>query len=36
MFGNLLRECGVLNSLSQTAQDDLANIITLLLGITIR
>ncbi len=35
MFGNLLRECGVLNSLSQTAQDDLANIITLLLGITI-
>ena len=35
MFGNLLRECGVLNSLSKTAQDDLANLITLLLGITI-
>ena len=35
MFGNLLRECGVLNSLSQTAQNEFANIITLLLGITI-
>ncbi len=35
MFGNLLRECGVLNSLSQSAQKELANIITLLLGITI-
>ena len=35
MFGNLLRECGVLNSLSRTAQDDLVNLITLLLGITI-
>lgn len=35
MFGNLLRECGVLNSLSETAQDTLANLITLLLGITI-
>ena len=35
MFGNLLRECGVLNSLSQAAQNELANIITLLLGITI-
>lgn len=35
MFGNLIRECGVLNSLSQTAQDSLANLITLLLGITI-
>jgi oxaloacetate decarboxylase beta subunit len=35
MFGNLLRECGVLNSLSETAQDSLANLITLLLGITI-
>lgn len=35
MFGNLLRECGVLNSLSQSAQNELANIITLLLGITI-
>ena len=35
MFGNLLRECGVLNTLSQTAQNELANLITLLLGITI-
>ncbi|MBR2950908.1 MAG: sodium ion-translocating decarboxylase subunit beta [Lachnospiraceae bacterium] len=35
MFGNLLRECGVLGSLSDTAQTSLANLITLLLGITI-
>ena len=35
MFGNLLRECGVLGSLSQTGQNEFANIITLLLGITI-
>ncbi len=35
MFGNLIRECGVLNSLSQTAQKELANLVTLLLGITI-
>lgn len=35
MFGNLLRECGVLNTLSETAQNVLANLITLLLGITI-
>ncbi len=35
MFGNLLRECGVLGSLSETAQSTLANLITLLLGITI-
>ncbi len=35
MFGNLIRECGVLSTLSRTAQDDLANLITLLLGITI-
>ena len=35
MFGNLLRECGVLNTLSETAQTSLANLITLLLGITI-
>ncbi|MEM1485491.1 sodium ion-translocating decarboxylase subunit beta [Oscillospiraceae bacterium PP1C4] len=35
MFGNLLRECGCLNSLSLTAQNEFANIITLLLGITI-
>ncbi len=35
MFGNLLRECGVTNSLSETAQNVLANLITILLGITI-
>ena len=35
MFGNLLRECGVLNILSETAQKEFANIITLLLGLTI-
>ena len=35
MFGNLIRECGVLNTLSDTAQNNLANLITLLLGITI-
>lgn len=35
MFGNLIRECGVLKSLSETAQTTFANIITLLLGITI-
>ena len=35
MFGNLIRECGVLQTLSDTAQNNLANLITLLLGITI-
>jgi len=35
MFGNLIRECGVLNSLSDTAQKTLANLITIFLGITI-
>jgi len=35
MFGNLIRECGVLNSLSDAAQNVLANLITLLLGLTI-
>ena len=35
MFGNLLRECGVLKNLSDTAQNELANLITLLLGLTI-
>lgn len=35
MFGNLLRECGVLDSLAKTAQDALTNLITILLGITI-
>ena len=35
MFGNLIRECGVLESLSETAQKSLANLVTLFLGITI-
>jgi sodium ion-translocating decarboxylase beta subunit len=35
MFGNLIRECGVLDNLSETAQKVLANLITLLLGLTI-
>ena len=35
MFGNLLRECGVLNSLSETAQNVLANLITIVLGLTV-
>ena len=35
MFGNLLRECGVLNALSETAQNVLANLITILLGLTV-
>ena len=34
MFGNLIRECGVLNSLSGTAQNVLANLVTILLGIS--
>lgn len=35
MFGNLIKECGVLKTLTQTAQETLTNLITLLLGITI-
>jgi oxaloacetate decarboxylase beta subunit len=35
MFGNLLRECGVLESLSKSAQNELGNIVTILLGISI-
>ncbi|NLL90924.1 MAG: sodium ion-translocating decarboxylase subunit beta [Ruminococcaceae bacterium] len=35
MFGNLIRECGVLNSLSETAQKVLANLVTIFLGITV-
>ncbi len=35
MFGNLIRECGVLNSLSETAQNVLANLVTILLGLTV-
>lgn len=35
MFGNLIRECGVLGSLSETAQKVLANLVTLVLGLTV-
>lgn len=35
MFGNLLRECGVLNSIAKTAQTELANIVTIFLGLSI-
>jgi sodium ion-translocating decarboxylase beta subunit len=35
MFGNLIRSCGVLTRLSNAAQNELANLVTLLLGITI-
>lgn len=35
MFGNLIRESGVLERLSNAAQNELANLVTLLLGITI-
>lgn len=35
MLGNLIRECGVLGSLADTAKDTLANLITLLLGVII-
>ena len=35
MFGNLLRECGVLDNLSESASKVLANLITLVLGLSI-
>ena len=35
MFGNLIRECGVLERLSKTAQNELANLVTILLGLAI-
>ena len=35
MFGNLIRECGKLETMSKTAQNELANLVTILLGITI-
>ena len=35
MFGNLIRECGVLDSLSETAQKVLANLITIFPGIPV-
>ena len=35
MLGNLFRECGVVERLSKTAQNELMNIITILLGVTV-
>ena len=35
MFGNLLRECGVLDTLSVSAQNELVNLVSILLGLTI-
>ena len=35
MFGNLLRECGVLDSLASAAKDILSPLVTLLLGLSI-
>jgi oxaloacetate decarboxylase beta subunit len=35
MFGNLIRECGVLNNLSKSAQSELANLVTIFLGISV-
>ena len=35
MFGNLIRVCGVLERLNKAAQNELANIVTILLGLTI-
>ncbi len=35
MLGNLFRECGVVERLSETAQNALMNIITILLGVTV-
>lgn len=35
MFGNLLRVCGAVERLNHAAQNELANLVTLLLGITI-
>jgi oxaloacetate decarboxylase beta subunit len=35
MFGNLLRESGVVKQLSSSAQNEMANIVTILLGITV-
>ena len=35
MFGNLIRECGVLGSLADTASNVLSNLVTIFLGITV-
>ena len=35
MFGNLLKECGVTERLSKTAQNELMNIVTIFLGVSV-
>lgn len=35
MFGNLMRECGVVERLSETAQNSLINIVTIFLGLAV-
>ncbi|MDD3520614.1 MAG: sodium ion-translocating decarboxylase subunit beta [Actinomycetota bacterium] len=35
MFGNLLKECGMADRLSKTAQNELMNIVTILLGLSV-
>jgi len=35
MFGNLLKECGVVERLSKTAANELINIVTILLGLSV-
>ncbi len=35
MFGNLMRECGVVERLNQTAQNALINIVTIFLGLSV-
>ena len=35
MFGNLIRECGVLENLSKSAQSELANLVTIVLGLSV-
>ena len=35
MLGNLFKECGVVNRLSKTVQNELMNIVTIFLGVTV-
>ncbi|KXG75171.1 Glutaconyl-CoA decarboxylase subunit beta [Fervidicola ferrireducens] len=35
MLGNLFRECGVVDRLSKTAQNELINIVTIFIGLTV-
>jgi Na+-transporting methylmalonyl-CoA/oxaloacetate decarboxylase beta subunit len=34
-FGNLLRECGVVERLSRAAQNEIINIVTIMLGLAV-